>query len=194
MSKKRKWLLFISIVLLLPLIPFLFSIVIRLISFVTIKLKIPILFTINDIIEISLSDYIAIVVSLISCISAVWLGVITYRLSNSIHEYTQAQQRNAKRFAAHSICIEIQHNVNVLNSYTRNVASKPEEIQLDAFNMLEIVCPELSVEGSNYLLDLYRICKQFKEQSTFSVRDTNIKKLDDDTISIQTIIDELKRI
>lgn len=167
---------------------------IRFISLVTIKLKIPVLFTFSDFNEISLSDYVAIVVSLISCTSAVWLGVITYRLSNSIQEHTQTQQRNAKRLAANSICIEIQHNVKVLNNHTKNVASKPEEIQLDAFNMLEVVSPDLSVEGYNNLQYLYRICKQFKERSTFSVEKAYINILDDNTISIQQLVTELKRI
>ena len=163
-----KIILLLAVLFFILLFPLLLNIVIRCAIKVTTYLNFPEIIYLSELSDIRFSDYVSAIISLFSCVSALWIGYITYRLSRSITEYTQRQDTESLQYAALTILIEIEHNINILENYIKFIEHAPEKIRFDAYKSLEKISSKLTKNTISNIHSLYEMFRMYQEKQTIS--------------------------
>lgn len=170
----------------------LFPLLLNLLCYISIEitswLKIPQLIQFSNLSTIEFSDYVAIVVSLFSCLSVLWVGYMTYQLSQSIQEYTLRQDKAERQYALTKIILEINYNASILERHIKMLESKPEKIRVEAYGLIEKVASELPIDILTELSSLYNVFKNYKESGGISNNDINYWFTDDKAIKTKDFL------
>lgn len=189
--KKNNWMkCFLSLIIIL-----LFPLLLNLLCYASIKitawLKIPQIIQFNNLSTIEFSDYATIVISLFSCLSVLWVGYMTYQLSQSVQEYTLKQDKADQQYALAKLLLEISYNVPILERHVKMLGSEPELIRIEAYDLIEKVASELPANTLTELFSLYGMFQYYKENGSISNDDINRWFTDDKAIRTMDLIDKL---
>lgn len=188
---KNNWVkYFLSLILIL-----LFPLLLNLLCYASIKitawLKIPQIIQFSNLSTIEFSDYATIVISLFSCLSVLWVGYMTYQLSQSVQEYSLKQDKADRQYALAKLLLEISYNAPILERHVKMLGSEPELIRVEAYGLIEKVASELPVNTLTELFSLYRMFQYYKENGSISNDDINRWFTDDKAIRTMDLIDKL---
>ena len=188
---KKNWMRYFIVLILILLFPLFLNLLCHISISVTAWLKIPQLIQFSNLSTIEFSDYATIVISLFSCLSVLWVGYMTYQLSQSVQEYTLKRDKADCQFALAKLLLEINHNAPILERHVKMLGSAPEKIRIEAYDLIEKVASELPTDVLTELSSLYEMFQFFKENASISNDDINHWFTDDNTIRTENLINKL---
>lgn len=167
--KKYAWMKYILLIpVILLVLPLLLNLLCRLAVTISESLNIPQVIQISNLSNIDFSDYAAVGVSLFSSLSVFLISYMTYRLSKSVQEYAEKQDKDKRQYTVKKLVNEINNNIQLIDSHVKKTGAEPGEICIDAFELIGNTLYGLPEEVLIKIQDLYNTFKYFEKNGQLS--------------------------
>lgn len=190
---RKHWYKVSAATLFVLLFPFLMRILIRISTIILSTYNITPLITITNIDKMDFSDYVSIIIALISCICSGAIGYFTYKLSLSIRNHDLQQEAEQKTNIREKIVYEITSNCEIIQLCEKKVSNDYNRITLDALGLIYEVRSVLSEQEFTQLKDLYDMFSEYKFFGHLSPKNKTLWISKDGSVNTETILTSLMR-